>query len=94
MSYLSLYTPEQSRRHNVRPGITGHAQVNGRNTLEWDDKFKLDVWYVDNASFRLDLKILWATIGKVVAQDGIAAEGETTMTEFRGTRSKTDMRSS
>lgn len=90
MSYLDRYTAEQARRHNVRPGITGYAQVNGRNTLAWEEKFKLDVWYVDNASIVLDFKILWATVGKVLARDGIAADGETTMTEFRGSRSKAD----
>lgn len=84
MEYLPLYSPEQARRHNVRPGITGWAQVNGRNALSWDDKFKLDVWYVDNRSLRLDVKILWLTVRKVLVREGISAAGEATMSKFTG----------
>ena len=84
MDYLPLYSTEQARRHHVRPGITGWAQVNGRNALSWDEKFKLDVWYVDNRSVWLDIKILWLTIRKVVARDGISAAGEATMSKFTG----------
>jgi lipopolysaccharide/colanic/teichoic acid biosynthesis glycosyltransferase len=84
MEYLLLYSPEQARRHEVRPGITGWAQVNGRNALSWEEKFKLDVWYVDNRSFWLDLKIIWRTVKKVLARDGISAEGEATMPRFNG----------
>lgn len=86
--YLPLYSPEQARRHEVRPGITGWAQVNGRNAIGWEEKFKLDVWYVDNQSFWLDLKILLLTIKKVLVRDGISAEGEATMSRFMGTNSK------
>lgn len=84
MEYLPLYTPEQARRHEVRPGITGWAQVNGRNALTWEEKFKLDVWYVDNHSFWLDLRILWMTVSKVLRKDGINAAGEATMSRFTG----------
>ena len=84
MEYLPLYTPEQLRRHAVRPGITGWAQVNGRNALTWEEKFALDVWYVDNRSLALDLKILWLTVRKVVLRDGISAAGEATMPRFSG----------
>jgi len=84
MEYLPLYTPEQYRRHEVRPGITGWAQVNGRNAISWEEKFKLDVWYVDNHSFWLDLKILWLTIAKVCKREGVSQEGEATMEKFRG----------
>lgn len=84
MEYLPLYSREQYRRHEVRPGITGWAQVNGRNALSWDEKFKLDVWYVDNRSLWLDLKILFLTIKKVVVRDGITAKGEATMPKFTG----------
>ncbi len=84
MEYLPLYSPEQARRQEVRPGLTGWAQVQGRNTLSWDRKFELDVWYVDNRSVWLDLKILALTVVKVLARDGIAQEGEATMTRFRG----------
>ena len=84
VEYLPLYSPEQARRHDVRPGITGWAQVNGRNALSWDERFKLDVWYVDNQSFWLDIKILFLTVWKVVKRDGIAAEGEVTMSKFTG----------
>ena len=82
--YLTRYTPEQTRRHNVRPGITGWAQVNGRNTLSWEDKFKLDVEYVEKVSFSLDLKILCMTILNVVQRKGISADGHATMEEFMG----------
>ncbi len=85
VEYLPLYTKEQARRHDVRPGITGWAQVNGRNAISWDDKFALDVWYVDNSSAWLDLKILLMTIRKVVLRDGISGEGEVTMSKFVGT---------
>lgn len=84
MEYLPLYSPEQYRRHEVRPGITGWAQVNGRNALSWEEKFKLDVWYVDNRSFWLDLKIIFLTIKKVLVRDGISADGEATMSKFTG----------
>lgn len=84
MEYLPLYSDEQRRRHEVRPGITGWAQVNGRNALSWDEKFKLDVWYVDNQSFWLDVKILFQTVKKVLVKDGISADGEATMYPFRG----------
>ena len=84
MEYLPLYSSEQARRHEVRPGITGWAQVNGRNALSWEEKFKLDVWYVDNRSFWLDLKVLLMTVKKVFVRDGISADGEATMSKFQG----------
>lgn len=84
MEYLPLYSAEQYRRHDVRPGVTGWAQINGRNTLSWKDKFALDVWYVDNRSLWLDIKILFLTIKKVVVRDGISADGEATMSRFEG----------
>ncbi len=84
MDYLPLYTPSQARRHEVRPGITGWAQVNGRNALSWEQKFALDVWYVDHRSFWLDLRILGMTVRKVLRRDGISAAGEATMTKFTG----------
>lgn len=84
MEYLPLYSPEQARRHEVRPGITGWGQINGRNSLSWDDKFKLDVWYVENLNIWLDIKILFMTIRKVLARDGIAAKGDATMPRFTG----------
>lgn len=84
MEYLPLYSPEQARRHVVRPGITGWAQVNGRNALSWDDKFKLDVWYVDNQTLWLDIQILWLTVRKVLVREGISAAGEATMSKFTG----------
>lgn len=84
MEYLERYTPQQARRHEVRPGITGWAQVNGRNAISWEEKFKLDVWYVDNRNFALDLKILWMTIQKVFRREGISAAGEATMSKFLG----------
>lgn len=86
MEYLPLYSPEQYRRHEVRPGVTGWAQVNGRNALSWEEKFKLDVWYVDNRSFWLDLKIIFLTIKKVLVREGISADGEATMKRFEGSR--------
>lgn len=84
MEYLPLYSPEQARRHEVRPGITGWAQVNGRNAISWADKFALDVWYVDHRSLLLDLRILWLTVRKVLMRDGISAAGEATMPKFEG----------
>jgi len=84
MEYLSLYNSEQSRRHEVKPGITGWAQVNGRNTISWEEKFELDVWYVDNQSFWLDIKILWMTALKVVKREGVIQQGHVTMEKFRG----------
>jgi len=84
MEYLPLYTVEQARRHEARPGITGWAQVNGRNAISWEDKFRLDVWYVDNQSLWLDIRILWMTVKKVVVREGIAAAGEATTTKFTG----------
>ena len=86
MEYLSLYSTEQYRRHQVRPGVTGWAQVNGRNAISWEEKFKLDVWYVDNRSFWLDLKILSLTVKKVLVRDGISGEGEATMSKFTGSK--------
>ena len=84
IEYLPLYNTEQARRHEVRPGITGWAQVNGRNALSWEEKFKLDVWYVDNQSLWLDMKIIFLTVWKVVRRDGISAVGEATMPRFTG----------
>jgi lipopolysaccharide/colanic/teichoic acid biosynthesis glycosyltransferase len=84
VEYLPLYSLQQARRHEVRPGITGWAQVNGRNAISWEDKFALDVWYVDNQSFWLDIKILWMTVRKVLVRDGINAAGEATMHKFTG----------
>lgn len=84
MEYLPLYSSEQARRHEVRPGVTGWAQVNGRNAISWNEKFALDVWYVDNRSLWLDLKIIWLTIRKVVKREGISAAGEATMSRFEG----------
>ena len=86
MEYLPLYSPEQSRRHLMRPGITGWAQVNGRNTLSWEEKFKLDVWYVDNQNMLLDTKILLLTVRKVFVREGISAAGEATMRKFTGSQ--------
>lgn len=88
MEYLPLYTPEQARRHEVRPGITGWAQVNGRNAISWDEKFALDVWYINNRTFWLDIKILWLTVNKVLVRDGISASGEATMPKFQGSQTK------
>jgi lipopolysaccharide/colanic/teichoic acid biosynthesis glycosyltransferase len=84
LEYLPLYSPEQLRRHEVRPGITGWAQVNGRNAVSWDERFKMDLWYVDNRSFSLDLKILWMTAVKVLKREGISQEGHATMPKFTG----------
>lgn len=86
MEYLPLYSPEQARRHDVKPGITGWAQVNGRNALSWEAKFRLDVWYVDNCSFLLDLKILWLIVIKVFKREGISQQGQVTMQKFEGSK--------
>jgi len=86
VQYLPLYSAEQARRHIVRPGITGWAQVNGRNAISWDDKFKLDVWYVDNQSFWLDIKILLLTVKKVFVREGISADGHVTIEPFKGSK--------
>ncbi|MCL6234482.1 sugar transferase [Acinetobacter sp. ANC 5579] len=88
MEYLPLYNEEQAKRHNVRPGMTGHAQVNGRNAISWEEKFKLDTWYVENQSTVLDFKIMLKTVQKVIAKDDISAEGEATMTRFTGSKHK------
>ena len=87
MEYLDYYSPEQARRHEVKPGITGWAQINGRNSISWEEKFNLDVWYVDNRSFWLDLKIIFLTIFKVLKQEGISQSDHTTMEKFHGTKS-------
>ena len=84
MEYLPLYTDEQARRHEVRPGITGWAQVNGRNAISWEDKFNYDVWYVDHQSFGLDMKILWMTLLKVISAEGVSQQGNVTMEKFQG----------
>jgi len=86
IEYLPLYTSEQARRHEVRPGVTGWAQINGRNAISWEQKFELDTWYVDNQNLWLDIKILFLTVWKVVHRDGISAAGEATMTKFTGTK--------
>lgn len=86
MEYLPLYSLEQARRHQVRPGITGWAQVNGRNAIGWEEKFALDVWYVDNRSLWLDIRTLFLTVKRVLVRDGISAEGEATMSKFTGSR--------
>lgn len=88
MEYLNKYSPEQARRHEVKPGITGWSQVNGRNTLNWDQRFELDVWYVDNISLWHDIKILWYTVVKVLKREGINADGHTTMPRFEGSERK------
>ena len=88
MEYLPLYTVEQAKRHDVRPGVTGWAQVNGRNAISWEQKFKLDVWYVENQSFFLDLKILMLTILKVLKKDGVSASDHVTMPKFDGTKNE------
>ena len=88
VAYLARYTPEQARRHEVRPGITGWAQVNGRNALTWEEKFKLDVWYVDHQSLWLDIKILFLTLWKALKREGISAPGSATAPEFMGTEEK------
>lgn len=84
MQYLPLYSNEQKRRHEVRPGVTGWAQINGRNSLSWEEKFKLDVWYVDNRTFWLDVKILFFTVKKVFVKEGISADGHVTIEPFKG----------
>lgn len=88
MEYLPLYNAEQAKRHNVRPGVTGYAQVNGRNSLSWEDKFKLDTWYVEHQSFLLDLKILLKTVKKVIIKEGINQSEEVTMTRFTGKKNE------
>ena len=90
MEYLPLYNKEQYRRHEMRPGITGWAQINGRNAISWEDKFKLDVWYVDNQSLKLDLKILLLTIKKVFIKEGISSSGEVTTSKFTGSHKHHD----
>lgn len=87
MEYLPIYSPVQARRHEVRPGITGWAQVNGRNAICWEEKFNFDIWYVDNQSLWLDLKILWMTFARVLNQDGINQEGQATIEKFKGAKS-------
>jgi sugar transferase EpsL len=87
MEYLPLYTKEQAKRHLVKPGITGLSQISGRNTLSWEEKFKLDVWYVENQSLLLDLKILWRTVYKVIQTEGVTQPGNVTMEPFKGSKS-------
>ena len=84
MEYLPLYSPEQQRRHEVRPGITGWAQINGRNAISWPEKFALDLWYVDNQSLKLDLYILWRTLAAILSRQGVNSDGHVTMTPFKG----------
>jgi len=91
VQYLNRYTPEQARRHEVKPGITGWAQVNGRNAISWEKKFELDVWYVDNRSFWLDVKILWFTVLKVLRSENISHENHVTMEEFKGSNVQKEM---
>lgn len=86
MEYLPRYSKEQARRHEVRPGITGWAQVNGRNAISWEEKFELDIWYIDHHNFRLDMKILWLTLFEVLKREGVSAYGHATMPEFLGTQ--------
>lgn len=86
VEYLPLYSVKEARRHEVRPGVTGWAQVNGRNAISWEEKFALDIWYLDNRNFLLDLKIIWMTLGKVIFREGISASGEVTMPKFTGTK--------
>ncbi|SFP18453.1 sugar transferase [Enterovibrio norvegicus] len=88
MQYLPLYTAEQAKRHEVRPGVTGWAQINGRNAISWEGKFKLDVWYIDNQSFALDIKILFRTVKKVLFKEDISASDHVTMPEFKGSNSE------
>ena len=90
MEYLPLYNKEQAKRHDVRPGMTGHAQINGRNAISWEQKFKLDTWYVENRSLWLDFKIMLQTVKKVVAKDDINETGEATMTKFSGSKTELD----
>ncbi|QQT59125.1 sugar transferase [Acinetobacter johnsonii] len=90
MEYLPLYNEQQAKRHNVRPGITGYAQVNGRNAISWEKKFELDTWYVENGSLWLDFKIMLKTVQKVLSKDDISAEGEATMSKFTGTSEPKD----
>lgn len=90
MQYLDRYTPEQARRHEVKPGLTGWAQINGRNAITWEDKFKLDVWYVDNRSLWLDIKIIFMTVWKIFKREGINQPGQATAEEFRGTSNEFD----
>ena len=92
VEYLPRYSPVQARRHDIRPGITGWAQVNGRNAISWEEKFKLDIWYVDNQGFWLDLRILWLTLCKVVVREGISAPGDATMPPFTGTHRDSETR--
>ena len=92
VEYLPRYSPAQARRHDVRPGITGWAQVNGRNAISWEEKFELDTWYVDNQSFWLDLRILWLTLRKVVVREGISAPGDATMPPFTGSHRESETR--
>jgi sugar transferase EpsL len=86
VEYLPLYSSDEARRHKVRPGLTGWAQVNGRNAISWDEKFALDLWYVDHLSLSLDVRILWRTLGQVVSRRGVSPEGRATMPEFQGSR--------
>ena len=86
MQYLDRYTPEQARRHDMRPGITGWAQINGRNALSWEEKFAYDLWYIDNCSLWLDIKIIFRTVWKVFRREGISQQGQATMSEFLGTQ--------
>ena len=88
LSYLDRYTTEQARRHDARPGLTGWAQIHGRNRLSWEERFKLDVWYVEHVSFLLDLRIMMRTVGLVVRGDGVAADGHVTMPEFKGSEAR------
>jgi len=92
MQYLDRYTPEQARRHEVKPGLTGWAQVNGRNAITWEDKFRLDVWYVDHQSLWLDLKIIGMTVLKVIRREGISEAGHATAQEFMGSHAKPQRR--
>ena len=86
VEYLPLYNEQQRRRHSVKPGVTGWAQVNGRNSIDWNEKFELDIWYIDHWSFFLDMRILWLTAKKVVARSGISEDGQVTMSAFKGSR--------
>ena len=86
--YLPLYTEEQMKRHTVKPGITGWAQINGRNSLDWEEKFALDIWYIENRDLLLDIKIIFLTLQKVFSREGINASEETTMSKFKGTKNK------